>query len=345
MNTTSTIVHAPDSTAQGASPHAATLAEITGIHHITAIARDPQRTMDFYTKVLGLRLVKLTVNFDDPGTYHYYFANATGEPGTVLTFFPWPTALRGRQGVGSVAATAFHIAPGALQFWHDRLSSHGVAVTRSTRLGETVLSFQDPDAMGLELVASEGGVQPGNIESSDVPAEMALRGFHSATLSLRDVQPTLALLRDVMGFRVIASEGPRTRLQAPGSAHHARIVDLLEQPDVPFHKLGAGIVHHIAFRMRDGAAQRAWQDAIRAAGLRVTDVADRDYFQSIYFREQGGVLFEFATDQPGFAIDEPASALGHALMLPTQYEPVRERLQRMLPRVTLPSGAVVGGGA
>jgi glyoxalase family protein len=325
---------------------------IRGIHHITAIAKDPQRTLDFYTKVLGLHLVKLTVNFDDPSSYHYYFANASGDPGSVLTFFPWPAAARGggRQGTGSVTATAFNVQEDSLPFWARRLESAGVSSSELRRLGDRVLTFVDPDGMPLELIASPGFPSVASHPGSDIPAESMVRGFHSATLALHDAQPTLRLLRDVMGFRVVATEGDRTRLVAPGQASHAQIIDLLHQPTALSSKLGAGVVHHIAFRMEHDGAQRAWSDHLQhAAGMRVTGVANRDYFRSVYFREPGGVLFELATDVPGFAIDEPAERLGSALMLPAQYEHARAAITRALPRITLPNGATVGqksgGGA
>lgn len=308
---------------------------IAGIHHVTAIASDPQRNLDFYTKTLGLRLIKLTVNFDDPGTYHFYFADDEGTPGSVLTFFPWPHAKRGRHGSGETAATAFRVPPGSIDFWSARLGLDASA--RSTRFGEKVLAFQDPDAMPLEIIetptASAAG--PNRIWNPGVPAEHAIGGFHSVTLALEGHERTSDLLTATLGFEKIAQESNRFRYRAPGGAP-ASIIDVLCAPDLPHAKLGAGSVHHVALRARDDAEQGHWQRLVAARGLNVTPVLDRNYFHSIYFREPGGVLFEIATDQPGFAIDEPRERLGSSLKLPPQYEAARARIADALPKITLP---------
>lgn len=321
---------------------------ISALHHVTAIAKDPQRNLDFYIKTLGLRLVKLTVNFDDPGTYHFYFGNEAGDPGTVLTFFPWANVKRGVQGAGAVIATAFAAPQGSLDFWHQRLAaSADVAnLQRTTRFGAHALTFEDHDGMRLEIIASDTGAK--SWASAGVPAEHALRGFHSVTLAVRSAGRTLALVTESMGYEVVeqAREGnaTRTRLRASASAAggFATLLDVLEDSLLPDTKLGAGVVHHVAFRVPNLEAQATWQQHLAHRGLRATPVQDRSYFQSIYFREPGHVLFEFATESPGFATDEPLASLGGALKLPQQYEHARARILQTVPRITLPSGTVVG---
>jgi glyoxalase family protein len=309
---------------------------MTGIHHITAIASEPQRNLDFYTGLLGLRLVKLTVNFDDPGTYHFYYGDAAGSPGTILTFFPWPNARRGAVGNGQVSATAFAVPRTSLDFWRARLVSHGVpAEDLGLRFGEPVLRFADPDGMPLELVGVD---EPGSArawDASPVPAEHAIRGFHSATLAEADAAPTARLLTEVMGWQRVAREGARTRYRAPAGGA-ATLVDLLHDPSGRFGASGAGTVHHIAWRTPDDSAQVQWQRELAREGYRVSPVMDRNYFRSIYYREPGGVLFEIATDPPGFAVDEAPEHLGEALKLPAPHEHLRDALEKALPRLTLP---------
>jgi catechol 2,3-dioxygenase-like lactoylglutathione lyase family enzyme len=314
-----------------------TTATIPGIHHITAIAGDPQRNLDFYTGILGLRLVKLTVNFDDPGTYHFYFGNEEGSPGSILTFFPWPHAPRGTVGAGQVTATAFAIPLAAGDYWRSRCSSHGVAVTEAgARFGETVLGIRDPDGLPLELVASAHANPALAWKDSPVAAEHAICGFHSATLSEEGYEQTARLLTATMGFALAGSEGNRFRYQTErGGA--GGIVDLLCSPDGRSGRLGTGTVHHIAWRTPDDAQQVEWRSTLARLGYNVTPVIDRNYFHSIYYREPGGVLFEIATDPPGFAIDESREHLGERLMLPRQYESDRAALERVLPRLSLPA--------
>jgi glyoxalase family protein len=327
----------------------AALAPIAGIHHVTAVASDPQRNLDFYTKVLGLRFVKLTVNFDDPGTYHFYFGNERGEPGTVLTFFPWPHVKRGVQGTGSVIATAFSAPKASKQWWTEHLAKAGINITASTRFGDDVLAFEDHDGMGLEIVLHDGAMAAPFV-SRDVPVQHALRGFHSVTLLLQDAGDTASLLQGAMGFAPAGTDNGRQRFIASGDAKaFARVVDILTPAktmtgSAPATKLGAGVVHHVAFRTPDLATHRKWQEVIAENDLHVTPVLDRNYFQSIYFREPGHVLFEFATDQPGFAVDEPLEQLGTTLKLPAQYESKRDVIVRVTPRITLPTGGTVGGG-
>lgn len=306
---------------------------IAGIHHITAMAGDPQRNLDFYTQVLGQRLVKTTVNFDDPATYHFYFGDAVGTPGTILTFFPWPQARRGRIGTGEANAVAYAVAKDALDAWEERLRASGVTpAARQTRFGDPVLPFQDPDGLQIELVGVDDPPPVTHWQQGPVPADMALAGFHSTTLLVAGLGPSAALLADYFGFEQIGAEGSRTRFTARGSGA-GRIVDLVTMPNQGRGRLGAGSVHHIAYRVPDDAAQRAWQERLVNAGLNVTDVRDRQYFRSIYFREPGGVLYELATEPPGFLIDESPDALGASLELPPWLEPQRADLEAQLPPI------------
>ena len=301
-----------------------------GLHHITAIAGDPQRNVDFYTRVLGQRLVKRTVNFDDPGTWHLYYADATGTPGTVLTFFPWAGIPRGVRGSGEATAVAYTVAPDALPGWKARLAAHGIAAEESERFGEPLLAFADPDGMGVELVGS--ALQPDIAIWQDGPvaAEMSLRGFHSTTLQVRDGDASAALLRDLCGWREKAQDGSRRRFVVAGSAPGA-MVDLVATPDLPRGRQGAGSIHHVAFRATDDAEQENWRVQLAAQGFGVTPMRDRQYFHSIYFREPNGVLFEMATDSPGFLWDESVETLGSALRLPPWLEPQRSSIEAALP--------------
>jgi glyoxalase family protein len=304
---------------------------IPGIHHVTAIATDPRRNLAFYTEVLGLRLVKKTVNFDDPGTYHLYYGDDLGRPGTILTFFPWPLAVRGSRGVGQVTVTSVAVPAGSLGFWAERLAADGiVAEETEERLGEEVLTFLDPDGLKLELVAArEAAGRPG-WQGGPVPPEHAVRGVHSVTLTEQGYEATAALLTTVLGFEKVAEAGNRFRFEAPGGGSGAR-VDVLCTPAAPYGRIAAGSVHHVAFRVADEAAQREWRERLVTAGLDVTPVLDRQYFRSIYFREPGGVLFEIATDPPGFTLDEAPEELGSGLELPPWLERHRERIESTLP--------------
>ena len=302
-----------------------------GLHHITAIAADPRRNLDFYTRVLGLRFVKKSVNQDDPGTYHLYYGDRTGSPGTALTFFPWIGMRRGRPGTGQACATAFSVPAGSLPYWQERLIRLGIATSGPTaRFADQVLRFADPDGLVLELVATAENDPRLPAPSDDVPAGHALRGFHSTTLGLPDPAPTAALLTGLMGYRRVAGEGLRIRYAA-GAGGPGAYVDLLADPALPRGLSGAGTVHHIAFRVPDDAAQVAAQAALSEAGFGVSPVVDRAYFKSIYYREPGGVLFEIATDQPGFTVDEPVESLGTILSLPARLEPHRAEIEAALP--------------
>ena len=309
---------------------------IVGLHHVTAIASDPQRNLDFYTEVLGLRLVKKTVNFDDPGTYHFYFGDDAGTPGTILTFFPWPGATRGVRGAGEVIATAFSVPLGSVDYWEKRLADAGIAAQRSGMRfgGEDVLSFADPDGMGLEIVGHEGVAAADQApRTSDVTVEHSIRGFFGVTMLHRDAKATAETLA-MMGFRKEAEEGNRLRFVPVDGVTIGRNIDIVVDPSSEHGRSGAGSVHHIAFRTPNDATQLEWRAEI-ARHLGVTTVQDRDYFHSIYFREPGGVLFEMATDAPGFAIDEPVETLGEALRIPAWLEPQRARIEQRLQPVTL----------
>jgi glyoxalase family protein len=309
--------------------------QIPGIHHVTAIAGDPQQNLDFYTGFLGLRLVKLTVNFDDPGTYHLYYGNENGDPGTILTFFPWPGAPRGRKGTGQTVTVAFAIPASSLNFWIDRLRTSGIQFDGpSRRFDEQVLAFHDPHQLQLELIATSAGAEPWG--RGPVPVEHSVRGFHSVTLSEQSCQSTAAFLTGVMGFQPAAESGNRLRSVAAGAGAGCA-VDLLCEPELRPGMVAVGTVHHVAWRASDDADQLAWRQGIAAHGHDVTAVLDRNYFHSIYFNEPGGVLFEIATDPPGFTVDEPLNELGQHLKLPPWLEPQRARIEGLLARLKLPA--------
>jgi glyoxalase family protein len=311
------------------------MAILHGIHHVTAITADAQRNVDFYVGLLGLRLVKKTVNFDDPTSYHLYYGDELGRPGSAMTFFVWPGAPRGRQGPGQVTATAFSVPPGSLGWWARRLRAAGAAVDEpESRLGDGVLPFADPEGMRLELVAA---ARPDSREpwtGGTVPAERAIRGFHSVTLSLIGHEETARLLAGTLGFLAGPATPDRVRFV---TGETAGIADLRSVPDAPPGTIAAGTVHHVAWRTPDDDSQLAWHEVVAAAGYDVTPVLDRQYFHSIYFREPGGVLFEIATDVPGFTFDEPAGRLGSTLRLPPRLEPLRAELELRLPPFTVPA--------
>jgi glyoxalase family protein len=312
--------------------------KIPGLHHVTAIASDPQRNLDFYVALLGLRFVKRTVNFDDPGSYHFYFGDNRGTPGTILTFFPWPGARRGIRGTGQVEATAFAILPDSIGFWLERLKQHHVTAEKtSTRFGEEVIRLLDPDGLMIELIASSshGKVEPW--PNSPVPIEHAVRGFHSVSAALEGYERTARLLTESFGYRLIDESGNRFRFVSTDESALGRIIDLLCQPDTGMGRVAAGSVHHIAFRAKDDAEQLQWREQLVDLGYNVTPVMDRDYFHSIYFREPGGVLFEIATDPPGFTLDEKLEELGTHLRLPPWLESARSQIEEILPRIQVPA--------
>ena len=312
-----------------------------GLHHVTAIASDPQANVDFYATVLGLRLVKQTVNFDAPDTYHLYYGDAAGRPASLLTFFPWRGVPAGRGGAGMTSATAFSVPPESLGWWHQRLTALGVDVDAPVLRGaEEVLSLRDHDGLALDLVAADGDTRSGWDGAVGIPAEHAVRGLHSITLAERDLDPTASMLTELLSMGIESTAGAaggaggRERFGMAGGGAGA-VVDVA--PGARERGLQAGgTVHHVAFRAPDLATMTRWQHELVAAGVRVTDIRDRQYFKSIYFREPGGVLFEIATDDPGFATDEPLLELGRALRLPPWLEPSREQIAAALPPLRVP---------
>jgi glyoxalase family protein len=311
-----------------------------GLHHLTAIASDPQRNVDFYAGILGLRLVKQTVNFDDPGTYHLYYGDAQGRPGSILTFFPWPQARRGRVGTGEVAETQLAIPTSALAFWIQRLMEHQVAFDGPTRrfAGEQALTFRDFDGLPLALVATDEAASLAGWDGGlGVPESTSIRGLHAVTLQVRRLAETGAVLTDVLGLRETVRHNDVTRFavdpQLPGT-----LVDVRELPTGAAGSGGAGTVHHIAFRAADDATEFGLRAQVAAIGLPITEQIDRTYFRSMYFREPGNVLFELATDAPGFMVDEPADQLGMSLQLPAQHEALRATLRSRLVPLRLPGG-------
>lgn len=298
----------------------------TGIHHISAIVGHPQENVDFYAGVLGLRLVKKTVNFDDPGTYHLYFGDEGGKPGTIITFFPWPNAYQGRIGDGQVGVTTYVVPEGALPFWANRLATFSIQFRKAERFGEQVLQFDDPHGLHLELVARKEG-DPNGWEIGNITQDVAIKGFGGATLYSSHPEATAKVLTELLGLEMVATEAEFTRYQS--SADIGNIVDLKMVPGRK-GQMGVGTVHHIAWRAKDDEDHLEWQQYVADHGQYVTDVKDRNYFNAIYFREAGEILFEIATDPPGFAHDESYETMGNELKLPLQYEHNREELESTL---------------
>jgi catechol 2,3-dioxygenase-like lactoylglutathione lyase family enzyme len=306
------------------------------IHHVTAIAGAPQRNVDFYADTLGLRLVKVTVNFDDPGTYHLYFGDELGRPGSILTFFPWPDGARGRQGTGQVGTVSLAVPAASLGFWIERLLRQGIKYEGpSRRFDEQVLAFTDPDGLLLELVATRRVDRVEPWAGAPVAVEHAIRGIHGVTIWEDGDRGTARFLTDLMGHGLVGEEGNRVRFESAVEGV-GTVVDLRRVPGFWSGGTGVGTVHHVAFRADSETSQLAQRQQLDAAGADVTPVMDRQYFRSVYFHEPGGVLFELATDRPGFTLDEPADALGSALRLPPRLETMREGIERTLPPLRLP---------
>jgi glyoxalase family protein len=304
---------------------------ISGLHHVTAVCDSAQENYDFYTGILGLQLVKQTVNFDDPRGQHLYYGDGAGTPGSILTFFPMAGLPSGREGTGQVSAVAFAVSEPALDYWQTRLAENHVAFRGPMqRFDEVYVVFEDPDGLQLELVVADQAAAFHPSTRSSVPAALQLRGFHSVTLAENDYALTHALLSHQMGWTQLRESSGRTRYQAPGGGP-AALIDVLSLPAARHGLPGAGTVHHIAFRVADAAAQSAWRESLVQLGYHVSPIKDRGYFQSIYYREPGGVLFEIATDTPGFALDESPDALGSALKLPPQFEAARAQLEKQFP--------------
>ncbi|WP_223599468.1 ring-cleaving dioxygenase [Chryseobacterium sp. GVT01B] len=306
---------------------------ILGLHHITAIADNAKRNLDFYTQVLGVRLVKKTVNFDDPGTYHFYFGNENGTPGTILTFFPWEGIGKGNNGSGMATHIGYSVPKGSLEFWKNRLQSFNVNIEEAEVFGEKMISFTDPDGLQLQFVEPASEDSRKVWTTDDIKDEYALKGFHNVTLTLKKADPTIKVLTDVLGYNLQKQEGERYRF-ATNAIDTANLIDIIENGTIPAGRNAAGTNHHIAFRVKDDNVLMEYREKVLSAGLSITPKINRDYFYSLYFREPGGVLFEIATDNPGFTVDEPLNELGANLKLPAQYEGMREKIEGVLPNLS-----------
>lgn len=307
--------------------------EILGIHHITAIAGNAKRNYDFYTGILGLRLIKKTVNFDDPHTYHFYYGDEKGTPGSILTFFPWEGIQAGRRGTKQVTEIGYSVPAGSLEFWQNRFEQHNIIYNKpAIKFGERYLTFLDPDGLKFELTeAKEKDTRPQWV-TKEVDQANAVHGFHHITITTNKMEDTAAVLTQAFGYKLAETEVNRSRF-VTDAVEHAAIVDLVEAPGEAIGHVAGGSVHHVAFRVKDEATLMYFRDKIVEMGLNITEKIDRNYFYSLYFREPGGVLFELATDNPGFTVDEPLEELGSNLKLPVQYESMREEIEGILPKL------------
>ncbi len=306
---------------------------ILGLHHITAIAGDAQRNYDFYTKVLGLRMVKKTVNFDDPHTYHFYFGDGMGTPGSILTFFPWPRVKQGKNGAGMATGIGYSVPEGSLEFWKERFEEFNVPHGKiSKKFGEDFLNFQDPDGLNLELIIAKNKDERTPWETIEVKSNVALKGFHNVTLTLNDHKATAEILTGIFGYELEGTENNLYRYRT-NAIENAAVVDILEDPKAGRGQNAGGTNHHVAFRVKDEVTLMAFREKVMQKGLHITEKIDRDYFFSLYFREPGGVLFEIATDNPGFATDETVEELGSSLQLPDRYKPARTQIENALPEL------------
>ena len=308
--------------------------KILGLHHITAIASDAKRNFDFYSKILGLRFIKKTVNFDDPGTYHFYFGDEVGSAGTILTFFPWGEGIQqGRKGSGMATEIGYSVPEGSLDFWQKRFEQFNVIYNKpAVKFGEKYLTFLDPDGLKLELIESKTGDNRKGWETDEVKADVATKGFHNITLTLNDIKPTAAILIEIFGYKLIDQDVNRYRY-ATAAVENAAIVDLVELAEEKRGHVANGSVHHVAFRVQNDEILMHFREKIEAYGLSITPQIDRQYFHSLYFREPGGVLFEIATDNPGFTVDESLEELGKNLKLPAQYESQRSSIENHLVKI------------
>ncbi len=301
----------------------------SGIHHITAIVNDPQVNVDFYSNVLGLRLVKKTVNFDRPEVYHLYFGNESGHPGTIITFFPWPKLPKGRIGTGQVGTTSYAIPVGSMDFWKNRLREQGISFTSDVRFNETYIEFEDPDGLKLEMVEREEGPE-NSWSTKGIPSKYAIKGFGGAILNSKQPNQTVDILENVLGMEFIAQENNYLRFQTQGSLGNR--IDMKLSPSVR-GLAGAGTIHHIAWRAKDDEEHSKWRELLEKKGYKPTEIKERHYFKAIYFYEPGGILFEIATDPPGFAVDEEPEKLGEELMLPSWLEAKRKKFEKTLPSI------------
>ncbi len=307
--------------------------KISGIHHITAIASSASENLAFYENVLGLRLVKKTVNFDDPYTYHLYYGDSAGAPGTLITFFPWEKLSRGKTGAGMVTSIAFSIPMGSVDYWRKRLKVHGIETKEGQRFGDSLIRFQDPHGLFLELIETPTVHSTLTQSNDSKSAAHRIVGFHSATSLLRSLKETRALLINLMGMVLHDKEGNRHRFKMKSDGAFGHFFDVVIDAQAENGLQGGGTVHHIAFRTPTDDEQKYWQKSLMDSGFSVTPIRDRKYFKSIYFHEPGGVLFEIATDPPGFTVDETYDNLGHNLQLPEQYEPMRREIEGRLPKL------------
>jgi glyoxalase family protein len=311
--------------------------KVNGIHHVTAIAGDPQANLDFYTQILGLRFIKKTVNFDDPFTYHLYYGDETGNPGTILTFFPWSTrGFKGKKGAGQITTMSYSIPYTSIDFWIERLRNNNINFTGPfKRFEDDVLLLEDPDGFETEIIASKEEKRL-PWQWGEIPSEHSIRGFHSITLSEKNHQDTGNFIVRLLGFQKFSEFENRIRYSS-GSEGPGKYIDILSTPDLPVGRMGVGAVHHVAFRTENDRTQTQLREKLLDNDIDVTQVIDRNYFHSIYFNEPGNVLFEIATDPPGFLIDENKNELGQKLKLPIWYEPKREEIEKTLPKLTIPS--------
>jgi glyoxalase family protein len=306
---------------------------INGIHHITAIAGNAKRNHDFYTKVMGQRMVKKTVNFDNPETYHLYYGDKQGTPGTILTFFPWEGVTAGRRGARQATEIGYSVPENSFDFWLKRFEKYNVTYNKvAEKFGEQYLTFLDPDGLKLELIASKSADIRLPWETDEIKADNATKGFHNITITTNKMQPTADILTNVFGYRLLEQHVNRFRF-ITDAVDNANIVDLVEVAGEVAGHVAGGSVHHVAFRVKNEEILMQYRDKIAALGLNITDKIDRNYFYSLYFREPGGVLFEIATDNPGFSVDEPVEELGTHLKLPAQHERFRSALEKSLPKL------------
>ncbi|MFS0591451.1 ring-cleaving dioxygenase [Cytobacillus horneckiae] len=296
--------------------------QTAGIHHITAIVNDPQRNIDFYTTVLNLRLIKKTINFDRPEVYHFYFGNDTGDPGTIITFFPWPNLPKGRIGTSQVGVSSFAVAPGSLSFWKNRLAQFNIQLIESHRFNEKSIQFTDPDGLILEITERKGLLHNNSRE---------IQGFAGATLFSAQPNKTADVLENMLGMECIGQEGEYLRFKASGNL--GQIIDIKLSPTVR-GLAGAGTVHHIAWRAKNQQQHQQWHELLTAKEYFPTEILERKYFKALYFQDGGGIQFEIATDEPGFTIDEEIEHLGEKLMLPTWMEGRRNKLEKNLPKLS-----------
>lgn len=314
------------------------LKSVTGLHHVTAFCGDPQRNVDFYAGVLGLRTIKVTVNHDDVKTYHLYYGTGDARPGSFITFFPWPEAYRGKVGNGQSVVTAYSVPPNSLHWWHARLAEHGVVATEVFyRLEDKVIAFEDFSGARVELVESGRGDERGASPWGDVPADYAILGFHSVEFLVPKHDGMDRLLTQLMGYRLVDHQKNRYRY-AIGEGQAGEILDLVVDPEVPFGRDGVGTTHHVAFRVPTDVYQLELREQLESAGLRITEQIDRHYFKSLYFRTPGGPLFEIATDPPGMTYDEPMETLGHDLVFPAHAVGREDEIRQFLPKFTTPDG-------